>query len=132
MRRDSSTVDVIVSAAYSSADGPLILATSNLLNLLEGDPANSLLDGHVEEFLGDLAIDLASTFRPRLAVNVLVPTPATNHPALMVLGRELASVDAVACMERGLDPNATRVLRDLPSMLGPISPERIAIRDVLV
>lgn len=118
--------DVIVSAPLSLSAGPPLLTSTNLLGSIFGAPARRPSTDQLRGPLGDFTVDVACTIRPACSLNFLPVTGPRGGSFRVVTGSQTASVDAVTCRERGLEPEQCVPLGSLPSWLGPITSERIS------
>ncbi len=122
------SADVVISMPLSSASGMPLLASTNLLGLLAECEHSTLRPEHLGGTFGDLIVDLVCTIKPQYCINILFADDAHDDSFTAVMGRELSSVDAVSCVERGFDPNQISPLRDVPAWVGPITPELIRVQ----
>lgn len=102
------------------------LSSFSSLGLINSDETRRSSPVGEVESLADLAINTVSTIEADYTINMVV-TPASRQFA-MVCGTKLASVDAMACLEMGIDPLSVEPLRRLPCWLGPVTTPRIDCR----
>ncbi len=120
--------DVFISEPLSEPVGLPLLASTNLLGLVAGHEHSPPNVGMLGGAIGKLIVDLVCTIKPRYCINFMVGGKALDDSFTVVMGSETSSVDAVMCLERGVDPDLIAPLRDLPAWIGPTSPDRIRVR----